>query len=306
MLRDHSLYRGGIGIASRVSRRFFRDRLTTAASSVAFYALLGSVPALAAAILIFGEFADPQRLQALTQSLRGMVPPGFAGMLSQQISRLADQQADGSGFSVESLGWLLLMIWSANRGMKAFVDALNVVYDRAEQRGFFHQIAISLAMTLAAIAFMTLAITGVIILPAAVRLMNIEGTSGWLLDVARWPVLLLVATAASAMLLRFGPSRAQSEWMPIMAGSLASATLWVGASILFFWYARNLANFSVIYGSLGTIIAIMTWLWLSALAVLIGAEVDAACARNDGDDHNPDSQSRGSGKCATRKGGDAS
>lgn len=115
MLRDHSPYRRGIGIASRVSRRFFRDRLTTAASSVAFYALLGSVPALAAAILIFGEFADPQRLQALTQSLRGMVPPGFADMLSQQISRLADQQADGSSFSVESLGWLLLMIWSANR-----------------------------------------------------------------------------------------------------------------------------------------------------------------------------------------------
>lgn len=271
-------------IASRVFTRFFRNRLTTAASSVAFYALFGSVPALAAAMLIFGKFADPQRLQSLAQSLHGLVPPSFAELLSQQISRLADQQSIGSGMSAGSLGWLGLMIWSANRGMKAFVDALNIIYDRAEQRSFLNQLAISLTMTVAAIAFMTLAISGIIILPAAMRLMNVEGESSWMLDIGRWPVLLLLMAAASALLLRFGPSRAERNWNSIVIGSIVSATLWVGASIVFFWYARNLANFSAIYGSLGTIIAVMTWLWLSALAVLIGAEVDAAFVHSNDDD----------------------
>jgi membrane protein len=280
---ESSLHRW-TSIIARVFRQFFRDRLTTAASSVAFYALLGSVPALAAAILIYGEFANPQRLQALSKSLHGLVPPNFADMLSQQISRLADLQSSNSGMSAGSVGWLGIMIWSANRGMKAFVDALNVIYDRVEQRGFFHQIAISLAMTIAAIAFMTLAIAGVIVLPAAMRLLNIEGESSWMLDLGRWPVLLLLTTFASALLLRFGPSRAENDWGSIVIGSIVSATLWVGASILLFWYARNLANFSAIYGSLGTIIAIMTWLWLSALAVLIGADVDAAHARYEGSD----------------------
>ncbi|MBC7576359.1 MAG: YihY/virulence factor BrkB family protein [Tardiphaga sp.] len=277
MRRSESSRNRWTSIAGRVVRQFFRDRLTTAASSVAFYALLGSVPALAVAILIYGEFADPLRLQALAKSLHGLVPPNFADMLSQQVSRLADQQSSNSGVSAGSVGWLVLMTWSANRGMMAFVDALNIIYDRVEQRGFLQQIAISLTMTIAAIAFMTLAIAGVIVWPAALRLLNIDGASSRVLDLGRWPVLLLITAFASALLLRFGPSRAENDWGAIVIGSIVSATLWVSASILFFWYARNLANFSAIYGSLGTIIAIMTWLWLSALAVLIGAEVDAAC-----------------------------
>lgn len=266
-------------IASQLFTRFVSHRLTTAASSVAFYALLGGVPALAAAILIFGEFADPLRLQALANSLHGMVPPSFSDMLSQQIARLATQRTSDPGMSARSLGWLALMIWSASRGIKALVDALNVVYDRTEQRGFLHKMAISLAMTIAGITFMILATAGVIVLPAAMRVMNIQGGSSWMLDAGRWPVLLLLMATASAMLLRFGPSRAESDWRSILIGSLVSAIVWIGASILFFWYARNLANFSAIYGSLGTIIAIMTWLWLSALAVLLGAEVDAAYGR---------------------------
>ena len=240
--------------------------------------MLGSVPGLAAVIALYGEFADPQGLKALSGDLQGVVPPSFVQMLSQQIGRLAGQQGGGLEATPESLGWFALMIWSANRGMTGLVDALNVIYDRVEERAFFERLATTLIMTITAILFMVLAIAGVLVLPVVIATLPVESNVSWVLRLGRWPTLLLLAAIATALLLRFGPSRKETGWPSVLLGSTIGAALWIGGSVLFSWYARNLASFSAIYGSLGTVMALLIWLWLSALAVLIGAECDAAYA----------------------------
>lgn len=271
-------------IVLRVWRRFPADKLTTAASSAGFYVLLGIIPGLAAVIALYVQFADPQDLTLFSSTLAELVPPRFAAMLSQQIANLVAQESRHSGTPYGFLQWLALMVWFANRGMRGFLEALNVIYDGSEERGFFAQLASTLVVTVGAIVFVALAIAAIVLFPSVVGTVNNEAKVVSLLRVARWPVLLLLGGTATALLLRFGPRRQESGWRSILLGSTITAILWIGFSAVFFWYLRSVASFSAIYGSLALVVAVMIWLWLSALALLIGAEFDAAYGQSDGAD----------------------
>jgi membrane protein len=126
------------------------------------------------------------------------------------------------------------------------------------------------------IAFIAVSIFAIVILPLALSLLSVDTGTAATLGLVRWPALLLLVTGTTALLLRFGPSRRDTYWPAILLGSIVGAILWLALSFLFSWYAQNVANFSALYGSLGSVVAFMTWLWLSALTVLIGAELDAS------------------------------
>jgi membrane protein len=264
-------------IALRAGRQFFHDRLSTAASSVAFYVLLGSVPGLAAVVSLYGLFADPHDVSALSRAVGDIVPTDIANLLAQQISRLAAQNStEGQGPSLDYLVWLALVLWSAHRGITGFSDALNVIYNRVEERPWLLRTAITLLITVGAIGFLVTALAAVLLLPAVLAALPAENTVAKVIGWLRWPAMLLLTALAIMILLRFGPSRKETYWPSILRGSLLGATLWILLSLGFSWYAQNIASFSALYGSLGSVIVFMTWLWLSALAVLVGAELDAA------------------------------
>jgi membrane protein len=158
------------------------------------------------------------------------------------------------------------------------MDALNLVYEEPEERGLIKLNAISLAFTAGMIGFVLVALVAMLVVPIVLDYVgvNFEG----LLKVLRWPALFLVASLGLAVLYRFGASRSQAKWKWITWGSAFAAAAWLIVSILFTWYAANFGSYNKTYGSLGAVIGFMVWIWISAIVVLLGAEIDAYLERS--------------------------
>jgi membrane protein len=263
-------------IVARVYGRITEARVFLVAAGVTFYALLAIFPAIAALISIYGLFADPSSIASQSDAASGFLPGDALNILREQMERIA--QARGTlGFAF--LIGLLISLWSANGGMKALFDALNVVYGEKENRSFIWLNIMSLSFTVAAIVFLIVAVALVAVVPLMLYYLGLENATQWLFTVARWPVLLLAVAVALALIYRYGPSRAEPKWRWITWGSASAAVAWIALSLLFSWYAANFASYNRTYGSLGAVIAFMTWMWLSATVVLVGAAIDAETER---------------------------
>ena len=259
-------------IVLRVYRGISDDRMILAnAAAVTFYALLAVFPAVAALVSIYGLFADPASIEQHLNSVSGVLPGGAIDVIRDQVARFTAQPRGTLGVSF--IIGLLISLWSANGGIKALFDALNVVYEEREGRSFIRLNAVSLAFTVAMVLFLIIAIAAIVALPVALN--YLPGFVGKILDMVRWPALLVTAAFAIACIYRYGPSRTEPRWRWISWGSAFAAVAWLGLSGLFSWYAANFGSFNKTYGSLGAVIGFMTWMWLSIAVILIGAKLNA-------------------------------
>jgi len=201
------------------------------------------------------------------------LPAGSFQIVQDQIARVLAKGQASLGFSF--MFGIALALWSANAGVKAVIDALNVVYDEREKRGFFKLNAISLGLTAGGIAALLVMVGAVIAFPLALGSIGLAEDSKLLVSLARWPLLLLVMMAALGLLYRIGPSRPSARWQWLGTGTVAAAMLWLGGSLLLSWYLGNFGNYDATYGSLGAAIGLMMWMWMSAIIVLCGAELNA-------------------------------
>jgi membrane protein len=240
---------------------------------VTYYALLALFPAIAALVSIYGLFADPATIQNHLNTLSGILPGGALDVIREQVTRISSKGEGTLGISF--VVGLVISLWSANAGMKAIFDALNIVYDEEERRGIVALNLQSLAFTLGAIAFVLLALVGIVVLPIVLDFVGLGAAVEWLLTIARWPLLLAVIVLGLAVLYRYGPSRDRAEWTWVTPGSLIAAIVWVVVSMLFSYYVANFGSYNETYGSLGAIIGFMTWIWISSVVVLVGAEINA-------------------------------
>jgi membrane protein len=257
----------------RVYEEFGKDRVMSVAAGVTYYALLAIFPAIAALVSIYGLFADPATIQEHLNALSGVMPGGALEIVGEQVKRISSQGGGTLGLSFV-IG-LVISLWSANAGMKAIFDALNIVYDEEEKRSFIALNTQSLVFTLGALAFVLIAIGGIVVLPILLDFIGLGSGTEWLLSLARWPVLLIGVVLGLALLYRYGPSRDRAEWKWVTPGGIGAAVLWLAASMLFSWYVANFGSYNETYGSLGAVIGFMTWIWLSTIVVLVGAEVNA-------------------------------
>ena len=255
------------------------------AAGVTFYGLLAIFPALAALVSLYGLFADPATIASHLQTLAGVLPSGGLEVIGSEINRIAAQQ--NSTLGVTFLTGLAVSLWSANAGMKALMDALNLVFEEEEKRGFFRLNAVSLAFTIGAILFVLLAIGGMVIVPLALHYLGVPDTPAILVKILRWPLFFVVVAIALAILYRYGPSRREPQGRWITWGSVCAALAWLVVSILFSWYAENFASYNATYGSLGAVIGFMVWMWLSTIVILFGAEIDAELERPTEQDTAP-------------------
>lgn len=265
--------RGWWDIAKRTAGQVSEDRVMTEAAGITFYTLLALFPALAALISIYGLFADPAAIEVHLQALAGVLPGGGMEIISEQVRRITAKGGDALGLG--ALLGLATSLWSANQATKAFVDSLNIVYEEKETRGFFLRLAVTMAFTLAGILFIVLAMVGVVAIPVVLNLVGLGGTLDTVLRLARWPVMLLVVGLFLACLYRFGPNRARAQWRWVSWGSAFASLAWLAASLGFSWYVTNFGNYNETYGSLGAVVGFMTWVWISSMVVLVGAELDA-------------------------------
>jgi membrane protein len=208
------------------------------------------------------------------------MPGGAIQVIGDELHRLVTQGR--SKLSTAFIFSLVVALWSANAGMKSLFDALNLVYNEQERRGFIRLNAVSLAFTLSIIVFMLLTLGGMIALPVLLSHTWFGVSPDGLLSVVRWPVLLIVSGLGLAVLYRFGPSRPAAQWRWITWGTVFASVAWLAVSLLFTWYAANFGSYNKTYGSLGAIVGFMVWIWLSNIVVLLGAEIDAHFKRSAG------------------------
>ena len=266
-------WQGWKDILWRTYEQINEDRLLAVAAGVVFYGLLALFPAVTAFVSFYGLFARAADIGQHLAMLAGLLPGGGFDIVQEQITRIVSKGDAKLGFGF--LFGLGLALWSANAGMKAIIDALNVVYDETEKRGFITLNLISLAFTLGAIASLLAAIGAVVVLPLVLSWVGLADVTELLIRVLRWPALLAVVLFGLAVLYRYGPSRRTARWQWLSVGSLLAAVLWLGGSALLSWYLANFADYDATYGSLGAAIGMMMWMWMSIIVILAGAELNA-------------------------------
>jgi membrane protein len=266
-------WKGWKDILWRTYVRTGEDRLLAIAAGVVFFGLLAVFPAITALVSSYGLFANPSTIGANLQSLALLLPEGSFQIVQDQIARVLDK--GNATLGATFLFGLGLAIWSANAGVKAVIDALNVVYEEREKRSFIKLNLLSLAFTCSGIAALLLMVSAVVAVPLALDHVGLAPESQFLVSLARWPLMLVILLGALGILYRFGPSRREARWEWLSAGTLAAALLWIAGSSLLSWYLSNFGNYNATYGSLGAAIGLMMWMWMSAIIVLCGAELNS-------------------------------
>ena len=257
----------------RVYNGISDDRILANAAGVTYYALLALFPGIAALVSIYGLFGDPNTIVSHIDAVAGFAPGGAIDIVRDELTRLSAQGSTALGVSF--LVGLVISLWSANSGIKALFDSLNAVYEEKEKRSFIRLNLVTLSFTIAAIAFLLIALVCIIALPVALNYLPVPGVTTLLLEIGRWPILAVLVAFVLTLIYRYGPSRAEPQWQWITWGSAFAAIVWLAASALFSWYAANFGNFNKTYGSLGAVIGFMTWMWLSIIVVLVGAKLNA-------------------------------
>jgi membrane protein len=265
-----------------IARLFYsaigQHRVVSIAGGVTFFVLLAMFPAIAALVSVYGIFSDPATIGTHLDDLSSFMPGGAIEVIGDQLGRVASGGKTTLGATF--LFTLGLSLWSANAGMKALFDALNIVYDAEERRGLIKLNAVSLTFTAGALLVLLLAIAAIVVLPVTLEYAGLQTIGASILMLAR-PALFTLVVLALTLIYRFGPDREHAQWHWITWGSGLAALLWIVASILFSWYAENFGSYNKTYGSLGAAIGFMTWIWISCMVILGGAEVDAVMERLD-------------------------
>jgi membrane protein len=258
-------------IAWRTLKAFGDDRIPTAAAGITFYMLLAIFPALSAFVSLYGLVSDVADARRQVLDLAGLLPGGAVNILGDELMRLtsANHGALGLAFVVS----LATSIWSSNAGAKALIEGLNVAYEAREKRNFVHLTLVSLSFTVGVIVLGVCGIGFVVAAPALLQDAGLAEPTG--LGLLRWPAFLVLATVLLSIVYRFGPCRGDPHWRWITPGGIFAATAWLLMSSLFSWYVANFGHYNKTYGSLGAIVGFLTWIWISLMVVLLGAEFNS-------------------------------
>jgi membrane protein len=253
------------------------DRVLTEAGSVAFFALLAIFPALAALISLYGLVADARTVSDHLASLAAFLPGGGMDIIKEQARSLTSGEPRALGMGV--LFGFAASLWSANQGITALFDALNVVNGETDPRGFVHRTCITLTITFGALVFVVVAMTAVVILPLVLAFLGLTGWADFLVRVGRWPLLLGLTAAFLELVYRFGPHREKLKWKWLSWGSASASISWLIGSAAFSWYLAHFSAYNTTYGSLGAAIGFITWIWISATIILLGGELNVEMGR---------------------------
>jgi membrane protein len=249
------------------------DHVMLIAAGVTFYALLALVPGLTALVSIYGLFADPVTLDRHMVLLEGLIPSGGLDIVREQLRRLAEQGQTKLGLT--SLVAFAIALWSANSGVKSMFEAMNVAYDEEENRSYLRLTAVTMVFTLATFAAILLLIGLIVVLPTVLQFIGLGTAAQWAARAGGLVLMLILLLAGLAALYRFGPSRHAAQWRWITPGAVLAMVVILVTSGLFTWYVASFGSYDATYGSLGAIFGFMTWLWIAAIIVIVGAELNS-------------------------------
>jgi membrane protein len=263
--------RGWWQVVRRAWKEAKADQVPLLAAGVAFFGFLALFPAVAAAVLTYGLVADPAQIRQQADELGSAMPAAGRDLLLQQIDALvsAPRQSLGIGLAIA----VVAALWSASGGVGNMLTAVNIAYDEDETRGFVRRKGLALLLTLGSIVFVLLAVAlfsvGAAIGDDVATPIRIALTVGRLL------LAIVLITIVLAVIYRVGPDRDAPKMRWVSIGAAVATVIWLVASIGFSLYVETFGNYAKTYGSLAAIVILMLWLWISAYAILLGAEINA-------------------------------
>jgi membrane protein len=250
-----------------------RDNVSVMAAGVAFWTFLSIFPGLSALISIYGLIADPTVIAIQVSNLAGILPPSSLALLYDQLTRLisAPPQALGIGLVIS----LLLAFWYSMSGTGTLMQALTVAYEERDTRSILAYYAQSAALTISIAVFVLLSLFLVAVVPAVLEWLPFP--KGWrdLIGLVRWPIVAVLLMLALGVIYRFAPARQNPCWHLFSAGTIVAALVWLAGSAGFSYYVANFSSYDKSYGSLGTVVVLLMWLYLGAFIVLVGAELNS-------------------------------
>lgn len=260
-------------VAERSWRETLDDQVPLLAAGVAFWAFLSLFPAMVAAIAVYGLIADPATVTQQAQAVTDALPASAAAPIVDQMETISAQSSDSLSLSL--LISLLLALWTSSAAISNVMVAVNAAYDEQETRSFLRRKAIALLLSVGAVAFIVTSVGLIAVAPALLDTFVPEGATRAVLHVARWIGLVLAAGSAVALVYKIAPDRAHPRLAWVSVGSLVATAVWLLASFGFSVYVENLGRYSRTYGALAGVAILMLWLWITALIILVGAEVNA-------------------------------
>lgn len=262
----------------RIAHETFRDHVFIASSGVAFLALFALLPMLTALISVYGLVSSPQQLSDQLQSLSSVAPQGVINALSGAMHGIVRDSGFKLGFGIVLS--IVVAVWVAVRGVLGIISALNIVYEVEEKRSWPALLGTAAALALGALVFWLLALAMIVGAPLLIRQMSWHSAALHVLVlVARWLVIAGAALVSMTVLYRFGPSHPQPRWEWLSAGSIVGTALWLAGSAGMSLYISHMGEFSNLYGSLGMVMVVMTWFFLTSFVFLLGAEFNVQMAR---------------------------
>ena len=268
-------------ILVRAAKKALADGITDLAAALAYYSFLAIPAVLLVAVGLFTLIASPDAITTLMEKIGSVAPSQTTELLGGSLRRLNQNQ---SSSVIMTIVGFVLALWTTTGAMTSFMRALNRAYDRDETRNFVKQRVVAVQMVVAlGVAF--LLIFGLLVLGPLMsrwigQALNIEGVFGWIWWIAQWPVLIGGLLAAFAAVLYLGPNVEHPRWQFITPGSVVAVFVWLVASGLFAIYTSMFGSYNKTWGSLAAVIVMLTWLWLTGLALLFGAEVNAEAERS--------------------------
>ena len=278
-------------IGKNVSLRVGQDNLSLIAAGVAFYAMTAIFPGIAALVSVYGLFADPHTIERLIASYADLLPPNSLKLLTDALENFAGNSH--STLNVALVVSVALALWSAKAGVSSLMTGLNIANETAEKRSFIVQQIVALVLTIGAAILAIVALASVALIPAILGFLPLTEGVRTLLGLARWPLLAILVCLGLAVAYRLGPSTEHPAWKWVTWGAAIATGLWLAASALFSFYVSHFGAYDATYGALAAPVILLLWFWLSALAVLVGAAIDAELEGYDGVRSTPPSASAG-------------
>jgi membrane protein len=256
------------------------DVVTDIAAALSYYAFLAIPAVLLVAVGVFAQTAGPGTIESMLDRLEGVVPEEAISLIGDSLTRASENKSGGVVLIVVGF---LLALWTASGAMNALMRGLNHVYDRDESRGFVRQRLVALGMLACLLLAFGLSF-GLLVLGPKLSgwiggAVGAEDAFSWLWWTLQWPILILGLLAAFAAVLYLGPDVEMRRWSFLTPGAVVALVVWLLASGLFAFYVSAFGSYNKAWGALAGVIIMLTWLWLSALALLLGAEVNAVADR---------------------------
>lgn len=273
---------GWTQVLTRTKDQIKADRVALMAGGVTFYAMLALVPALIAAVTLWGLLAAPGQIEQQVESFAAQLPGGARDLITTQVSQIA-------GSSSTALGWTLALsllgaLWAASSGTKGLMNAVNAAYDEPEERGFVKERGIAIALTIGLIFFGLITIGLIAVVPPLLGAIGLGTAAEYAIAWGRWPLLAIALMAGLAVIYRYAPDRDNARWSWLAPGAIAAVVLWLAASAGFAWYVSSFGSYNETYGTMAGVIVLLLWLFLSSFSILVGAELNAEAERQTRED----------------------